>query len=109
MTADEARIITRRSIIVRYTRSIDEMIYNAADRGEYSVEYSHKVNGYSREIDKFLLESLTEHYTKNGFTIKLKSDSKTILVIQWNETKEDEQPKTPQITEDSNNEIIEEE
>lgn len=108
MTAEEARIITRRAVIVRYTRHIDEMIYNAADRGEYSVEYTHKMNGYSAEIDQFLLDSLMEHYTKNGFTIKLKNKSKAILVIQWNETKEDEQPKTPQITEDKDNEIIEE-
>ena len=107
MTAEEARIITRRAVIVRYTRSIDEMIYNAADRGEYSVEYTHKINGCVKEIGKFLLESLTEHYTKNGFTIELKNESKTILVIQWNETKEDGQPKTIQITEDNVNESFE--
>lgn len=108
MTAEEARIITRRSIIVRYTRSIDELIYNAADRGEYFVEYSHKINGYTREIDKFLLDSLTEHYTKNGFSIKLKPESKATLIIQWNEIKEEDQIKSPQITEDSDCETNEE-
>lgn len=106
MTAEEARIITRRAVIVRYTRSIDEFIYNAAECGKYSVEYTHKNNGRLAEIDEFLLENLLEHYTKNGFSIKLKDGSKTILVIQWNETKEDGQPKTLQITEDKVNKIF---
>lgn len=81
-------------------------IYNAAECGKYSVEYTHKYNGRSVEIDEFLLENLLEHYTKNGFSIKLKDGPKTTLVIQWNETKEDGQAKTLQITEDKVNKIF---
>ena len=82
------------------------MIYNAAECGKYSVEYTHKNNGRFAEIDEFLLENLLEHYTKNGFTIKLQNMSKATLVIRWNETKEDGQPKILQITEDKVNKIF---
>lgn len=107
MTAEDARLITQRAILVRYIKAIDELVFSSADRGDYTVEYVYKVNGYTRDMDSFLADSLVEHYTKNGFKCLMKS--KSTLTLCWKEstenseddtkteTDEDTTPNSPQI------------
>lgn len=107
MTAEDARSITQRAIFARYIKAIDELIFSSADRGEYTAEYVYKVSGYVRDMDKFIADSLVEHYTKNGFMCSMKS--KATMTLCWKEntenseknkesdTNEDTAPNSPQI------------
>ena len=95
MTAEDARSITQRAIFTRYIKAIDELIFASADRGEYTAEYVYKVSGYIRDMDKFIADSLVEHYTKNGFKCSMKS--KATMILCWKEnTENSEKNEDPQ-------------
>ena len=109
MTAEEARIITKRAVIMKYVMQIDNLIRNTADKGEYMAEYTHQTSGgYTRAIETTLATELIDFYTKNGFNVNFKKDSKSTLQISWYEksdnTKTDESLETktvePQIKND---------
>ena len=98
MTAEEARVITRRAIIVKYVKAIDECIYNAAERGEYSTVKSFKNgNGYSVNLPEPVMDDLINHYRSQGYVANKHVENKELknpiysLKVEWNEQPKEEQ------------------
>lgn len=92
MTAEEARTISRRAVIIKYVKSIDEKIYAAAERGEYYIEYANKDSyGNNKDFEQPVLQEIIKHYLNDGFHAFPKKDSKSRLMVAWNE------PVTPEI------------
>lgn len=106
MTAEEARTISRRAVIIRYVKTIDEKIYSAAERGEYYIEYGNKDSyGNNKDFEQPVLQEIIKHYLNDGFHAVPKKDSKSRLIISWNEPvvpelkiKEESKEIQPQIT-----------
>ena len=107
MTAEEARTISRRAVIIKYVKSIDEKIYAAAERGEYYIEYANKDSyGNNKDFEQPVLQEIIKHYLNDGFHAVPKKDYKSRLIISWNEPvvpeikiKEKSKEIQPQITE----------
>jgi hypothetical protein len=92
MTAEEARTISRRAVIIRYVKTIDEKIYAAAERGEYYIEYVNKDSyGNFKDFEQPVLQEIIKHYLNDGFRAYPKKDSKCRFMVAWNE------PVTPEI------------
>lgn len=106
MTAEEARTISRRAVIIKYVKSIDEKIYAAAERGEYYIEYGNKDSyGNNKDFEQPVLQEIIKHYINDGFRAYTKKDSNSRLIVSWNEPvipevkiKEEVKEVQPQIT-----------
>ncbi|WP_296864724.1 hypothetical protein [uncultured Methanobrevibacter sp.] len=96
MTAEEARTLSRRAVFVKHVKTIDERIYNTAERGEYKLIYTNK-DGYgnTKSLENSVLNEIVKHYVSEGFTVILKNtknervdipngDACTLL-ISWEE------------------------